>query len=296
MPDGVTDHRRKSLGVAGPRRHWPAWRRIERRPPVVTGAAILMTLSLAACLAPLLVLHDPIEQGLGPGLTPPGWAFPLGLDSLGRDISSRLVYGSRTSLLVGTTAVSIALTGGLVVGALSGYYRGVIDTLLMRATDAVFSFPPILLAMAVIAVRGASIGNVMIALGVVYTPRYVRLVRVGVLAAREQEYVTAAVAAGAGDARVLRWHVLPNMLGPVIVQSSFSFGEAILAEAGLSFLGIGTQAPTPSWGLMLNDARDYLAQAPWYPAIVGSVVCLIVLAVNMVGDGLRDALDPRGTW
>jgi ABC-type dipeptide/oligopeptide/nickel transport system permease subunit len=251
---------------------------------------------LAASFAPLLASHDPVEQGLGAGLTPPGRAFLLGLDSLGRDIASRVVYGSRTSLLVGAIAVSIALTGGLVLGVLSGYYGGLTDTLLMRATDAAFAFPPILLAMAMIAVLGPSIINVMIALGIVYTPRYVRLVRVGVVAAREQEYVTAARAVGAGDRRVLRGHVLPAMLGPVVVQSSFSFGEAILAEAGLSFLGIGTQPPTPSWGLMLSDARDYLAQAAWYPAIVGSVLCVVVLAVNLLGDGLRDVLDPRSPW
>jgi peptide/nickel transport system permease protein len=256
----------------------------------------LAILLVAASLAPLLAPYDPIEQGLGPGLTPPGRVFPFGLDSLGRDVFSRIVHGSRTSLLVGVIAVGIALTGGLVLGGLSGYYRGFVDTLLMRATDAIFSFPPILLAMAMIAALGADVRNVMIALGIVYTPRCARLVRAGVLAAREQEYVAAAMAVGAGDGRILRWHVLPNILGPVMVQTSFSFGEAILAEAALSFLGIGTQPPTPSWGLMLSDARDYLAQAAWYPGIVGSVLSLVVLAINLVGDGLRDALDPRSTW
>jgi ABC-type dipeptide/oligopeptide/nickel transport system permease subunit len=243
---------------------------------------------VAASFAPLLTPHDPIEQGLGPGLTPPGRAFPLGLDSLGRDVLSRIVHGSRTSLLVGVVAVSIALAAGLVLGVLSGYYRGFVDTLLMRATDAIFAFPPILLAMALIAALGAGVHSVMIALGIVYAPRHVRLVRAGVLAAREQEYVAAAMAVGAGAGRILGWHVLPSM--------SFSFGEAILAEAALSFLGLGTQPPTPSWGLMLSDARDYLTQAAWYPGIVGSVLSLVVLAINLVGDGLRDALDPRGTW
>ncbi|MBI4278106.1 MAG: ABC transporter permease [Armatimonadetes bacterium] len=271
----------------------PAWRRIGRRPPVVAGAAILALLLLAAALAPLIAPHDPIEQSLGPGLTPPGRAFVLGLDSLGRDVASRIVYGSRISLLVGSIAVSIALTGGLLLGVLSGFYRGLADTLLMRVTDAVFSFPPVLLAMALMAALGANIRNVMIALGIVYTPRYIRLVRVGVLAASEQEYVAAARAAGAGDGRLLLRHVLPNILGPVVVQTSFSFGEAIIAEAALSFLGIGTQPPTPSWGLILSDAREYLAQAAWYPATVGGVLFLVVLAINLVGDGLRDALDPR---
>ena len=255
-----------------------------------------MIFLVAASFAPVLTPYDPIEQGLGPALTPPGRAFPFGLDSLGRDVLSRIVHGSRTSLLVGVVAVSIALAGGLVLGVLSGYYRGLADTVLMRATDAIFAFPPILLAMAMMAALGANVHSVMIALGIVYTPRYVRLVRVGVLAAREEEYVTAAMAVGAGDGRILRWHVLPSILGVVMVQASFSFGEAILAEAALSFLGIGTQPPTPSWGLMLSDARDYLAQAAWYPGIVGSVLSLVVLAINLVGDGLRDALDPRGTW
>jgi peptide/nickel transport system permease protein len=255
-----------------------------------------MMLVIAASLASLLAPYDPIEQALGPGLTPPGRAFPLGLDSLGRDVLSRIVHGSRISLLVGATAVSIAFTAGLALGMLSGYYRGLLDTLLMRATDAIFSFPPLLLAMALMATLGANLRGVMIALGLVYTPRYVRLVRAGVLAAREQEYVAAAMAVGAGDGRILRWHVLPNMLGPVVVQTSFSFGEAIIAEAALSFLGIGAQPPTPSWGLMLNDAREYLVQAAWYPAIVGSVLFLVVLAINLVGDGFRDALDPRSTW
>jgi ABC-type dipeptide/oligopeptide/nickel transport system permease subunit len=271
-------------------------RRIGLHPSALVGAAVLTALFLVASLAPLLASHDPVEQGLGEALTPPGRAFLLGLDSLGRDIASRIVYGSRTSLLVGAVAVSIALAGGLALGVLSGYYRGLADTLLMRAADAVFAFPPILLAMAMIAALGPSIANVMIALGIVYTPRYARLVRVGVLATRELEYVAAARAVGAGDGRVLRRHVLPNMLGPVVVQSSFSFGEAILAEAGLSFLGIGTQPPTPSWGLMLSDARDYLAQAAWYPGIVGSVLFAAVLAINLLGDGLRDALDPRSAW
>ena len=269
------------------------WRRISLRPTVLGGSAILVLVLLAALLAPVMAPHDPIEQGLGPGLTPPGRAFPLGLDSLGRDVASRIIYGSRISLMVGAIAVSIAVIGGLTLGVLSGYYRGALDTLVMRATDAIFSFPPVLLAMALIAALGPSIRNVMIALGIVYIPRYIRLVRVGVLAAREQEYVAAARAAGAGDGRILRLHVLPNILGPVVVQTSFSFGEAIIAEAALSFLGIGTQPPTPSWGLMLSDAREYLAEAVWYPATVGCILFLIVLAINLVGDGLRDALDPR---
>ncbi|MBI1846607.1 MAG: ABC transporter permease [Candidatus Rokubacteria bacterium] len=273
-----------------------AWRRVGRRPPALAGGAVVILLLVAASLAPLLAPHDPIEQALGPGLTPPGRPFLLGLDSLGRDVASRLIYGSRISLLVGAITVSIAFTVGLALGVLAGYYGGQLDRLVMRACDAVFSFPPVLLAMALIAALGPNIRNVMIALGIVYTPRYIRLVRVGVLAAREQEYVAAAVAAGARDGRILRLHVLPNILGPVVVQTSFSFGEAIIAEAALSFLGIGTQPPTPSWGLMLSEARDYLAQAAWYPGIVGCVLFLVVLAINLVGDSLRDALDPRSTW
>jgi peptide/nickel transport system permease protein len=280
---------------AGRRRRSPVWGRIGRSLPACAGAAVLTIFLVVAPLAPLLTPYDPIEQGLGPGLTPPGRAFPFGLDSLGRDVFSRIVHGSQTSLLVGVVAVSIALAGGLVLGVLSGYYRGFVDTLLMWVTDAIFSFPPILLAMAAMATLGANVHNVIIALGIVYAPRYVRLVRVGVLAAREQEYVAAAMAIGAGDGRILRWHVLPSIMGLVMVQTSFSFGEAILAEAALSFLGLGTQPPTPSWGLMLSDAREYLAQATWYPGIVGSVLSLVVLAINLVGDGLRDALDPRGT-
>jgi peptide/nickel transport system permease protein len=250
---------------------------------------------LVALLAPLVTSHNPLEQGLGPGLTPPGHAFVLGLDSLGRDVASRIVYGSRISLLVGSISVSIAFLGGIILGVFSGYYRGLLDTILMRVIDAIFSFPPVLLAMALMASLGADIRNVMIALGIVYVPRYVRLVRAGVLTAREQEYVAAAMDAGARDGRILRLHVLPNILGPVVVQTSFSFGEAIIAEAALSFLGIGTQPPTPSWGLILSDAREYLAQAPWYPATVGVALFLVVLAINLVGDGLRDVLDPRST-
>jgi ABC-type dipeptide/oligopeptide/nickel transport system permease subunit len=279
---------------AGPGRRSSLWWRIGRRSPAFAGAAVLLILLLlVASLASLLAPYDPVEQGLGPALTPPSPTFPLGLDSLGRDVASRIVHGSRISLLVGAIAVSIALSCGLVLGVLSGYYRGLLETVLMRATDAVFSFPPILLAMAMIAALGANVRNVMIALGIVYTPRFVRLVRVGVLAVRQEEYVASARAVGAGDGRILRWHVLPNMLGPVIVQASFSFGEAIVAEAALSLLGIGTQPPAPSWGLMLSDARDYLTQAPWYPGIVGSALSLVVLSINLVGDGFRDALDPR---
>jgi peptide/nickel transport system permease protein len=217
---------------AGRRRRSPFWRRIARCLPAFAGAAVLIIFLVAASFAPVLTPYDPIEQGLGPGLTPPGRAFPFGLDSLGRDVLSRIVHGSRTSLLVGVVAVSIALGGGLVLGVLSGYYRGLADTLLMRATDATFAFPQIMLAMAMMAALGANVHSVMIALGIVYTPRYVRLVRVGVLAAREEEYVTAAMAMGAGDGRILRWHVLPSILGVVMVQASFSFGEAILGEDG----------------------------------------------------------------
>jgi peptide/nickel transport system permease protein len=285
---------RKGVAGAAPRPvGGRAWRRVLESPAAVAGAAILAAFVLCAMGAPLLTSHSPVQQNLGPELAPPQRTFPLGLDSLGRDVLSRLIFGSRISLLVGCLTVAIALTGGVLFGVAAGYYRGWPDAVLMRMTDALFSFPPILLAMALMASFGPSIQNVTIALGIVYMPRYIRLVRVGTLAAREEEYVTAARAAGGRDSRVLRRHILPNLVGPIAVQASFSFGEAIIAEAALSFLGIGTQPPTPSWGLMLADAREYLVQVPWYPAIVGSALVAVVLAVNLVGDGVRDILDPR---
>jgi peptide/nickel transport system permease protein len=268
-------------------------RRLLRSPSVLLGIVITGAFLGTAALAPWVAPYDPITPSVETVLQPPSRAHLFGTDELGRDVLSRVVYGSRISLLVGFISVGIALSGGLILGVVAGYYRGWLDALLMRLTDALFSFPPILLAMALMASFGPDIRNVMIALGIVYMPRYVRLVRVGTLAAREEEYVTAARAAGARDALILRRHVIPNILGPIIVQASFSFGDAIIAEAALSFLGIGTQPPTPSWGLILADAREYLTEVPWYPAIVGAVLVVVVLGINLVGDGIRDVLDPR---
>jgi peptide/nickel transport system permease protein len=258
----------------------------------MAGAVLFTAFSLAALLAPIIANHSPIQMNLGRPLAAPGSGFLFGLDSLGRDMLSRTLYGARISIGVGTTVTLIAVLGGGLVGLMAGYYKGMLDRALMRIMDAFLSFPDILLAMALSVVLGMNLRSVIIALGVVYAPRCARVVRSSVLSIAETEFVLAARATGARDHTILMRHIAPNLVGPILVLGSYLFGHAIISEAALSFLGIGTQPPNPSWGLMLNDARRFLTAAFWYPLVPGCAILLAVLSVNLLGDGLRDVLDP----
>lgn len=254
---------------------------------LVIGAAVL-----AALLAPLLSPQSPTEQVLAEGLQGPSLQHPFGQDRLGRDLLSRTLYGSRISLWVAIVAVTVSLALGLLVGATAGYLGGGVDELLMRLADILQAFPGILLAIAFAAVLGPSITNVVIALSLIGWVGYARLARGQVLVAREMEYVAAARALGARGPRIVLHHLLPNIVGPILVEASFGFAHAIVAEASLSFLGLGAQPPTPSWGAMLNEARQYLLVAPHLTLFPGGAVMFTVMGFNFLGDSLRDLLDP----
>jgi peptide/nickel transport system permease protein len=269
-------------------------RRRRLAPSAYLGCILLGLLVLSAGLASVLTSYDPRAQDLSAGLGAPSWRHPCGQDKLGRDLCARLLYGARISLLVGVVSVAVTLAVGTAVGAVSGYRGGWLDELLMRLTDMFLAFPGILLALAMMAILGPSIFNVIIALCIVGWVGYARLTRGLVLVAREMEYVTAARATGAASGYILLWHILPNIAGPLIVQATFSLAGVIVAEAGLSFLGLGVQPPTPSWGAMLNEGRVFLVLAPHLTMFPGGAIMLAVLGCNLLGDGLRDLLDPRG--
>jgi peptide/nickel transport system permease protein len=257
------------------------------------GCVLLAILCLSALLAPWLAPYDPRTQALAEGLRAPSWAHPCGQDKLGRDVCSRLLYGARVSLLVGMVSMVVTLCIGTSIGAMAGYAGGLLDECLMRLADIFLAFPGILLALAIMAILGPSVVNVVVALCIVGWVGYARLTRSLVLVAREMEYVTAARATGASPGYILCWHILPNVAGPLIVQATFSLAGLIVAEAGLSFLGLGVQPPTPSWGAMLNQGRMFLMLAPHLTTFPGLAIMLAVLGCNLLGDDLRDLLDPR---
>ena len=267
--------------------------RLLRAPVAAAGTVIIGVYLLAAASAPVLSPHDPLAMASRSLLAPPGGPFPLGTDQFGRDLLSRLLYGARVSLAVSFASVVLALAGGGAAGIASGYYGGRIDGLLMRVMDVIFAFPAVLLAIAIMAVAGTAVWTVIVAIGVVYTPQFARVSRAGVLATRGLEYVEAAAAMGAGARRILLRHILPNISAPLIVQTSLSLSLAILTESALSFLGLGTQPPTPSWGNMLAESRRFMALAPWTAVFPGATIATVVLGFNLLGDGLRDLLDPR---
>jgi len=254
---------------------------------VVAGVVVM------AVFAPALAPYDPLKQDLVGQLGPPSAAHLLGTDNVGRDVLARVIWGARVSLIAGLVSVAIGTIVGCVLGLCAGYWGGSFDDLVMRLMDAVLSFPALVLALALGAVLGAGLGGVLIALGVVYTPAFARLMRGQVLTIRTREYVHAARVLGAADWWILLRHVLPNAATPIVVQVSLSVGFAILAEASLSFLGLGVQPPEPSWGSMINAGRGYLQQAPWIVFGPGAALFVTVLGLNFVGDALRDALDPR---
>jgi peptide/nickel transport system permease protein len=249
---------------------------------------------LLAIFAPLIAPADPLAIDYAHPAAPPGaGGHLLGTDAVGRDILARLIYGTRISLQVGLVAVGIAATLGTTVGLAAGYYGGWVDSVLMRTVDVFLAFPVIVLAIGIIAVLGPSLGNVVIALGLVAWTTYARVVRGQVLVLRELDFVHAARAMGVGDWRLLTRHILPNTLAPIIVLATVGMATAIIAEAALSFLGLGVQPPTPSWGTMLNEGRGFLRTAPHISTFPGLAIMLTVLGFNFLGDGLRDALDPR---
>jgi len=274
-------------------RRWNVVRRAARARLAPFGAAVMLVAVLVALAAPLLAPYDPLAQNLGNTLARPGRAHLLGTDSVGRDVLSRVIWGTRVSLLAGLVAVAIAVIAGSLFGIVAGYCGGRIDGLVMRLMDAVLSFPPLVLALALGAVLGAGLVGVLIALGVVYTPTFARLMRGQVLAIIARDFVEAARALGAPGWRIAWRHVVPNAINPIIVQASLSVAFAILAEAALSFLGLGIQPPQASWGSMINAGRGYLQQAPWIVFGPGAALFVTVVGLNFVGDAVRDALDPR---
>jgi peptide/nickel transport system permease protein len=270
-----------------------AWRRLVRRKSAVLGLMIIVVLVLVALLAPLIAPYDPTQQSWTAIRKPPSAQHWFGTDESGRDLFSRVIYGARASLLAGVVSISIALTIGVPIGLLAGYGGRWIDALIGRITDAMLAVPFLILAIALAAFLGPSLQNAMIAIGVTATPIFIRLTRGQVMAVKVEDYVEAARAVGNPPVRIALRHILPNILPALIVQATISIATAIIAEASLSFLGLGQQPPAPSWGSMLNTAQRFLSNAPWMSVWPGLAIFLAVLSFNILGDGLRDALDPK---
>jgi len=259
----------------------------------LVGGAIVAACVLVAVCAPLLAPHDPIQIFSGQLRKPPSLSFLMGTDEIGRDILSRVIFGGRVSLRVGLISVSIAMACGSALGLIAGYLGGWTDAIIMRVVDVMLAFPGILLAIAIVAVLGPGIDNVMFAVGIESIPVYVRTVRASTLSIKQNEFVMAAHASGAAPSGIIWRHILPNVVAPIIVLATLGVGIAILTTAGLSFIGLGAQPPTPEWGSMLATGRTYVRDAPWIAAFPGLSIVIVVLALNLLGDGLREALDPR---
>ena len=270
------------------------WRRLKRDKAALAGGCILIAVILISLAAPLLTGYQPNAVNMVDRLLPPGSpGHILGTDHLGRDMLTRLLYGGRISVAIGFIAVAIAMFFGILIGLLAGYYKGIFDILSMRFIDILMAFPYVLLAIAIIAALGPGLLNAMIAISIVGIPYYARIVRGTVLSLREQEFIEAQKALGASDIRVLFKHILPNALSPIIVAATLDVGWMIVAASGMSFLGLGAQPPMAEWGVMLSDGKDFLRAAPFISLLPGMAIFIVVLSLNMLGDGLRDALDPR---
>ncbi len=265
----------------------------------VIGLVVFALLVLVAIFAPLIAPHNPIQQYRQFLLVPPAWQdggtsqFLLGTDAVGRDVLSRLIFGARQSLVIGLVVVTIAVIGGIVLGLLSGFFGGWIDTVIMRVMDVILAFPSLLLALVMVAILGPGLMNAMIAIAIVLQPHFARLTRAAVMAEKNKEYVMAARVSGAGKLRLMFKTILPNCVAPLIVQGTLSFSNAVLDAAALGFLGMGAQPPLPEWGTMLAEAREFILRAWWVVTFPGLAILITVLAINLVGDGLRDALDPK---
>ena len=271
-----------------------ALRRLLRRRAALVGLAVVLFFIALAVLAPLAAPYDPLVTDWRAVRKPPSALHLFGTDDLGRDVLARVIWGTRASLVAGLASVSLALAIAVPLGLLSGYLGGVVDGVLMRMIDAMLAIPFLVLAIALAAFLGPSLVNAMIAIGVVQTPVFMRLTRVQALAIAHEDYIEAARAVGNPHSRIVLRHILPNILAPILVQATLAVAAAIIAEASLSFLGLGQQPPTPSWGSMLNTASHFLSQAPWMAVWPGLAIFSLVLSFNLLGDGLRDALDPRG--
>jgi peptide/nickel transport system permease protein len=263
------------------------------RPAALVGAAVVLAFLIMAVGAPWLVSTDPSQADWKAVRKGPTWAHPFGTDDLGRDMLSRVVWGTRISMQAGVFSILFAIAVGVPLGLIAGYYRGALDQVLMRLTDAWLAFPFLILAIGLVTILGASLTNATIAIGVGATPTYIRLTRGLVLSAKEEDYVHGARALGAGDVRLMGRHILPNIVSALLVQATVQIPTAIIAEAVLSFLGLGVQPPAPSWGTMLNAAQQFLESAPWMSFYPGLAIFVLALSFNLAGDGLRDLLDPR---
>ena len=270
-----------------------AVRRLVKRRGAMVGAVVVLFFVLVAVAAPLIAPYEPVATSWSAVRKPPSLEHWFGTDEIGRDVLSRVIFGARASLLAGVVSVGISLACGVPIGLVSGYVGGFLDGLLMRITDALLACPFLILAIALAAFLGPSLTNAMIAIGISAMPAFIRLTRAQVLNAKVEDYVEAARAVGNPHRRIVLRHILPNILAPIMVQATLAIAAAIIAEASLSFLGLGQQPPAPSWGSMLNTAKNFLDQAPWMAMWPGAAIFSVVLAFNLFGDGLRDALDPR---
>jgi dipeptide transport system permease protein len=281
----------------GPLREF--WAYFSENRGAVGGLAVICVVVLGAILADVIAPHDPTMQNREAFLLPPAWqaggswSFPLGTDAVGRDIFSRLIYGARFSLLIGAIVITLSLSVGVVLGLIAGFARGWVETMIMRLMDIILALPSLLLAIVIVAILGPGLLNAMISVAVTYLPQFTRLTRASVITELSKEYVTASRVSGAGTMRLMFNTVLPNCWAPLIVQSTLGFSNAILDAAALGFLGLGAQPPTPEWGSMLADAREFVLRAWWVVTFPGLAILVTVLAFNLAGDGLRDALDPK---
>lgn len=288
MSNSNTSNKKRSQWVE-------VWRRLKRNKMAIVGLVILVALFLLAIFADVIADYDNvvIKQNLAQRLQGPSAAHWLGTDEFGRDIFARLVHGTRVSLKVGIVAVGISIVIGGILGAIAGYYGGKLDNIIMRVMDIFLAVPSILLAIAIVSALGPSILNLMLAISISSVPSYARIVRASVLSIRDQEFIEAARAIGASNTRIIFRHIIPNSLAPVIVQATLGVASAILSTAGLSFIGLGIQPPAPEWGSMLSGGRQYLRYAWWVTTFPGVAIMITILSLNLLGDGLRDALDPR---
>ncbi|HEV8250497.1 MAG TPA: ABC transporter permease [Gaiellaceae bacterium] len=293
----IAEAESRELQLEAPSGLWrEAFERLRRDPGAIAGVVLVLVFVVAAVFAPWIAPYSPLEQGLGGHLTAeaPSAAHPFGLDQLGRDQFSRVVYGARYSLLIGVVSVAVGLSVGMILGAIAGYVGGVVDSVIMRLMDIMLSIPGLLLAIGIVAVLGPGIGQIMVAVGVTQIPIFARLLRGSILAQKENDFVLAARAVGVPRRTILASHILPNAVSPVIVQGTLALATAIIDVAGLGFLGLGPQDPsTPEWGTMLTDTTRFLQTAPYLALIPGAAIVMSVLGFNLIGDGLREALDPK---
>lgn len=283
--DGITKSARS------PRQMY--WHRFKTNKLCVVGGLLLLVLAFIAIFGPFIAPNDPILVNTPERFTSPNATYWFGTDEFGRDIFSRILYGGRIAVQIGIVSVVVAFVGGIVLGLISGYYGGIVDTVLSRILEIWMSFPDILFVIAVVAILGPSLNTVILSLGFLSIPAYARIVRGSVLSARQEVYVEAARSVGVGNGRIMMRHILPNVVAPLIILSSMRFGGALLTGAGLSFIGLGAQPPSPEWGAILSTGRMYMYQAPWITIFPGMAIAVFVLGVNMLGDGLRDVFDPR---